>query len=250
VDATHDLPDNVRDYLGALLDVTRTSLDVDAIYVTGSIALGDFQLPTSDVDLMVITEGPTPRGGLQGLATAIGAVPIPVRGLEFVVYSLEAVARPDPTPRWELNLNVGPRLAEPHVGFDPLAEPRHWFVLDLALARQSGIALLGPPARDVITDLPRAWLVEAISESIRWHAAEDTATPNRVLNLCRAWRWADDGTLTSKTVAAEWAFSRTGDPVIHEALRVRATGDGSLDPHEVDGFVARTLETVEGALAL
>ena len=43
----------------------------------------------------------------------------------------------------------------------------------------------------------------------------------------------------SKTVAAEWAYSRTSDPIVHDALHIRATGAGALDPDGVDRFVAR-----------
>ncbi len=223
------------------MTATRSSLrdDLEAIYITGSIALGDFQPATSDVDLLVATRSTLPHGRLAELADGVAAVSIPVRGLEYVVYPLAALRDPEPTPAWELNLNVGPRLAARHTGFDPSAEPRYWAVLDLALARQSGLPLVGPAASALIASIPRQWLRSALQESLAWHDAEDRGSPNQVLNACRAWLWAEHGRLTSKTLAAEWAFARTGEAVIREALQVRATGAGAIDADAAARLVGR-----------
>ena len=173
------VPGPVARYLSGLLAATRSSLhdDLEAIYVTGSIALGDFQPATSDVDLLVATRSTLPHGRLAELADGVAAVSIPVRGLEYVVYPLAALRDPEPTLAWELNLNVGPRLAARHTGFDPSAEPRYWSVLDLALARQSGLPLVGPAASALIASIPREWLRSALKESLAWHEAEDRGSP-------------------------------------------------------------------------
>ena len=164
---------------------------------------------------------------------------IPVQGLEYVVYPVAALRSPAATPAWELNLNVGPRLAARHTGFDPSAEPRYWSILDLALARQSGLPLVGPAASALIASIPRQWLRSALQESLAWHDAEDHGSPKQVLNACRAWLWAEHGRLTSKTHAAEWAFARTGEAVIREALQVRATGAGAIDADAAARLVVR-----------
>src|SRR5205809_701160 len=101
---------------------------VAGIYLIGSVAFADFQAASSDVDVIVVTKRSLPLDDRQHLADGVAAVPIPVRGLEFVVYPREVLQHLDATPRWELNLNVGPRLASPHVGFDPTAELRYWVV--------------------------------------------------------------------------------------------------------------------------
>jgi hypothetical protein len=127
-------------------------------------------------------------------------------------------------------------------------EPRYWVILDLALARQSGIPLLGPPAREVIGEIPGAWIAEDLRDELAWLRANEPGSPNRVLNLCRAWRWTADGTLVSKSDAAAWAHDLTGDVVAEAAARTRATGVGSLDAAEVKEFVERVEPLVERAL--
>src|SRR5262245_23008914 len=238
-----------NDYLERLDEATLGAVEVAGMYATGSIALGDFQPATSDVDVMVVTQRSTSRPNLNDLIDAIAAIPIPVRGLEYVAYPLDAVAHPEETPRWELNLNLGPRLAAPHVGFDPTAEPRYWFILDIALARQSAISLHGPPAAKLIGPIPDRWIADALAEGISWHAKHEPSSANRVLSLCRAWRWTADQTLTSKGAAAAWADARLPDPVIGAAADIRATGSRRLNPEDVERFAARIEPEIERALA-
>ena len=68
-----------------------------------------------------------------------------MRGLEFVLYA-------DP-PAFQLNLNTVPGM-EHHEGYDPAAEPRFWFVLDLEIAREHGRPLVGPHPRELVGELP------------------------------------------------------------------------------------------------
>jgi hypothetical protein len=219
------------------------------MYLIGSLAFDDFQPPTSDVDILVVTNAMTPRPTLQALADDIARIPIPVRGLEYVVYPRPAVEHVAAEPGWQLNLNLGPRLAVPHVGFDPDAEPSYWVALDLAVAREHGVALIGPDPRHLIGKVPDDLVAAALQQALEWHEEADAAGPNHVLNATRAWRWAETRDLTSKTASAEWAYSRTGDPVVHEALRIRATGEGSLDPAAADAFTSRARHAFDEASA-
>src|SRR4051812_42100105 len=74
---------------------------VAGIYLIGSVAFADFQAASSDVDVIVVTKRSLTLDERQHLADAVAAVPIPVRGLEFVVYPRGALENLDPTPRWE-----------------------------------------------------------------------------------------------------------------------------------------------------
>jgi hypothetical protein len=234
------LPPSVSDYLDSIVGATRAQLgeDLVGICAIGSIALGDFQPATSDVDLIVVTADSLPMDRRHALADAVAGLPIPVRGLECVVYPRQALARPASRPRWEINLNAGPRLPARHETFDPADEDRYWAVLDLAVARESALALVGPPAAELFPEISRALVAEALREGLEWHGAWDGASPNRVLNTARAWYWAVEGRLVSKSEAAGWANARTGETIVSDAQRVRATGEGSLDPAAVSRFAA------------
>ena len=122
----------------------------------GSAALGDFDPARSDVDVQAVaTKRLVARRARSGSPSALShaALPCPVRGLEFVLYAREDL--PTARPAFQLNLNTGPRM-ERHAGLRPGAEPRFWFVLDVAIARERAHPLAGPPAATCCPSSPRA----------------------------------------------------------------------------------------------
>jgi hypothetical protein len=150
------------------------------------------------------------------------ALACPVRGLELVLYARESL----PIPAYQLNLNTGPRM-ERRLSYDAGEEPRFWFTLDLAIARDHAIALAGPPSRDVLPELPRETIVEALHAALGWYAGSGGDEAQTVLAACRAWAWATDGRWRSKGAAAAWARGRLQDPgPVDRALAHRE------DPHE------------------
>ena len=142
----------------------------------------------------------------------------------------------DDEPVRRLDLNTGADGSD-HVGLDPVAEPAHWFVIDRSIARARGRALFGPLPRDVLAPVPRGEVLAALGDSLDWHAAHESTSPNSVLNACRAWRWTRTGRWTSKRAAAEWARDRMSDPAAIDAALVAQAAGGALDAGMVAGFV-------------
>jgi hypothetical protein len=202
-----------------------------AVYLSGSAVLGDWAAAVSDLDVIAITAGPLPGAVKQRVLAAVDhrALPCPARGLELVVYTRDAVSELSAPVKFELNFNTGPGMPEHHT-FDAGAEPGHWFLLDLAVARSHGRALLGPRPDRVIGPAAPRQLLEALAESIRWHSAHDRSGVNRVLNACRAWRYAVEGVWSSKGAAARWALEQGWDAeTITAALKRRENGRDARD---------------------
>jgi hypothetical protein len=213
-----------------LTDLTaRLAGTVEAAWIVGSSALGDFDPARSDVDVQAVSATRLPGPELRALAAALTAVPCPVRGLEFVLYAR------DEAPRFSLNLNTGPGM-DHHEGYDPDAEASFWFTLDVSIARQHARPLLGPHPQTVLPELPQDVVREAARESLRWWRGHDGG--QAILAGCRAWAWASDGSWRSKGDAAEWAIARLDDPApVHAALAARS-GDPGPTPGQVDAFLA------------
>ena len=225
--------------------------DLVAVYLGGSGALGGVAAAQSDVDLVAVCAAAPGEELRRAIVAGLGGLAMgwPMRGLEFVLYTRAAVADPAERPRFELNLNVGPRMPY-HLSLDPASEPAHWFVLDLAILRDHGRPLAGPPARDLVAPIPRRRLLEALRDSLAWHGAHEPALQQAVLNACRGWRFTEEGVWSSKDDAGAWALDRSDDPAtVSAALAVRH-GDRSrpLDPARVDAFQRRVLDRVEHAL--
>ncbi|HET7480388.1 MAG TPA: aminoglycoside adenylyltransferase domain-containing protein [Rubrobacteraceae bacterium] len=213
--------------------------NLHAAYLSGSVALGGYVPGQSDIDIMAVCRHPLPDERKRKLADAVSHVAdtCPTRGLEFVLYSRGAVATPSRSPRFEINLNAGPEMPY-HLSLDPASEPSHWFVLDVSIAREHGLRLAGPPSHEVFAPIPRSWLLDALEDSLVWHAEHETLTHYSVLNACRAWRFAEEGVWSSKEAGAKWARPRVEDPtVIDAALEIRRGQARRLDPSEVRAFV-------------
>jgi len=136
-------------------------------------------------------------------------------------------------PRFQLNLNTGPRM-EHHVAYDADEDPRFWFTIDVSIARQSGIALIGPPAAVVLPEPPRSLVAAAVLEALDFYASAPGATDQALLSACRAWAWASDAVWRSKGDSVRWAMPRLAAPgPVARALR-RRDGDVEAPPTAQD----------------
>jgi hypothetical protein len=184
----------------------------------------------------------------QRIVAEVGAdaTRCPARKLELVVYRLETARSGAPTRDFELNLNAGADTPL-HADHDVSEVAGHWFSIDRSVFAQAGIALRGPPAREVFTPIPPRALVPVLVDSVRWHRTAGGEPSDAVLNACRALRFATDGRWSSKPEAGWWAVEGGQAPpdLVATACAAR-TRPTTLDPAEVAGF----LETVESRLAV
>jgi hypothetical protein len=188
----------LAEYLAELTSRLRRQLGdrLVAAWVVGSGALGDFDPQHSDVDVQAVSTDHLARAELEALAAALShaALPVPVRGLELVLYAREDLT--DPLgPAFSLNLNTGPGMNH-HEGYDPEAEPRFWFTLDVAIARERSQPLVGPSPATVLPALPRELLLAAHRESIAWY--REHAPELAAVTEARARAWETEGVWISK----------------------------------------------------
>ena len=224
--------------------------DLVGAWLIGSGALGGSVAESSDLDLVAVCAHAPSVDLIQQVVAGLTeeAMTWPVRGLEFVLYPRAAVASASRSPQLALNLNVGPRMPL-HLSTDAAAEPAHWFVIDLAILREHGLVLHGLPAHEVVAPIPRRWLLDALGDGLAWHAANEPAPHQSVLNAGRAWRFAAEGVWSSKDAAAGWVLPRTEDPdLVNASLAIRH-GDRSrtLDPARVNRFVREVQALVQQA---
>jgi len=212
--------------------------------VVGSGALGGFDPQRSDIDVQAVASERLGPGELEELAAALShpELACPVRGLEFVLYAREDLSDPS-GPAFQLNLNTGPRM-RPHVGLDPDAEPRFWFILDAAIAREQSRPLAGRPPRELLPPLPRELVLGALSDALTWWRSHDAG--GAILAACRAWAWLDRDQWLSKGDAAAWAADRLADAGPIERALARRADDTAPEPSPDD--VAAVVEPVERLL--
>jgi hypothetical protein len=202
-------PGVVDRYLEQLVEEIRSVFGdrVAGVWLLGSLAYGGFG-PSSDIDVQAAVADPA-TSEIDRLVERIvhPALPCPAEGLEFVLYDVAELECPAPPLRWALNLNGGPNRPR-SVNTDPGTEPWHWFLLDLAIGRQTGRTLSGRDLDQVAGPISRADQVAAVAASFRWHAEHDEEGANRVANAARGLHFLITGRWISKPAALEWAGSQ------------------------------------------
>ena len=194
-------------------------------WLFGSGALGDLDRATSDLDVQVVTAVRLARAEREQLVARLShpALACPVRGLELVLYARDDLN--DPLgPAFQLNLNTGPRMAQ-HVAYDPGEDPRFWFVLDVAIGREAGRVLAGPPPADVFPEMPYALVLDSLQLALAWFATNNRRGDQAALAAARAWAWAEDGRWLAKGPAAVWLTSRVARELVAHSRAPRAGAD-------------------------
>jgi hypothetical protein len=249
VDLEADLGADVDGYLRELVARARGVLgdDLRGVCLMGSAAVGAYRPGRSDLDVAIVLDRPVPVVRREAVVAAVEheALPCPARGLELVTYDRAGLARPD-GPAYLINLNTGARM-DRHVSFAPDEDPRFWFVLDVAIGRALGRALLGPPPAELFPVLPDPLVRSAALDSLDWWWAHGGHRAAAVLAACIAWRWTAGGGWASKSAAARWAAVRLDDPAVVLAALDRREGDGTL-PFD-NGAAERLVAMVRGELA-
>lgn len=219
-------------YLDALNSRVRGELGSSLVAVTlvGSAGAGWYEPGVSDVDVAVVVRRALHEASARSLAAKLShsQLPCPAPRLELVVYRRDLLTKPRWPLPFELNLNTGHGTTD-HVGLDPSAEAAHWFLLDLAIARERSTPLSGPPLHALLGEIPRPAVLEALRSALDWYDSEEADPASSILAACRAWHYAEENDWGSKRDAAEWAAARLSDPApVHAALTLRGGGTAEV----------------------
>lgn len=220
--------------------VRTIGTDLVGVYFVGSVALGGYVPGESDIDIAAVSNTALPDPQKQRVASAVveASAACPTRGVEFTLYRREVVGSPPAGADFEVNANGGPRMPTA-VHVDASAESGFWYVLDRAIAHRSGLAISGPPARQIFADVDRGALLHSMSQSMAWHRVHEKGTLYSVLNACRAWRYAAEDVLGSKLEGAAWARTRWPDSgLIDAAVALRHGAEATIDDAAVDALLS------------
>ncbi|HEY7293652.1 MAG TPA: aminoglycoside adenylyltransferase domain-containing protein [Dehalococcoidia bacterium] len=223
---------DVNVFLARLLAEVRSALGerLTAMYLRGSLASGDFDPESSDIDVLVVTEGALGDDAVVALAAmharlaASGLAWAP--HLECSYWPRDAVRRYDPT-----------RARYPELGVDkPFDLRQHGVdcVIELHIVREHGVALAGPPPAELIDPVTPEELRAAVRSLLDGWWTDMLDQPEwfrdrryqafAVLSMCRALYTLQRGAVVSKPAAAAWARTALADqwvPLIDRALAWR-----------------------------
>ncbi len=219
-----------RQAVNAVLGVTNGQLT--AAYLHGSAVLGGWT-PRSDVDLLLVADDEL--DALDPVAAVLAESAFPGNGLECsVVSQAQAAAAADPP--WPFLLHVvtgesgGPRIGPgaSHPGDRDL-------LMHYVVCRAAGYAVHGPPATELIGEVPRAAILSYLADELDWGLAHGTEA-YVVLNACRALVYRSDQAIVSKVAGGQEALRRGLGPAaliaraLDQQLGRRDTGPRDTGP--------------------
>lgn len=247
------------DQLTAVVDLVRSTLGphVRGVYLYGSAVAGALQA-ASDLDLLVLTDRRTTpaqrRALIAGLRplSARNARPRGWRPVELTVAAVPDIVPPRYPPRVDFQSGEWLRAE-----FDA-SKPRPWrtpnpdLFIVLAQVTRASIALIGPPARDALLEIPGSDLTRAMTDEIGSLLDDmETDTANVLLTLARIWHTLATQEFASKDTAADWAVAQPGAalPVLEMARdEYRGTAPGGA--HDGDPWADRQAEARSAARLL
>jgi len=225
-----------------------------AMYLSGSLALGDFDAERSDIDFVVVTDSDLPDDlllALRAMHDRFNASASPwATEVEAAYIPQNALRRYDPARARHPHIERG---AGEILDMDQLGSD---WIIQRFILREYGVVIAGPDPRTLIAPVSSRDLHQSVVTLMNnWWGPmrEDPAPLHRhtigyqsyaVLTMCRILYTLDTGTVVSKPVAARWARGIADgrwDTLIERALTWRK--DGQTVPADDD--VNETLALIQ-----
>jgi predicted nucleotidyltransferase len=209
------------------------------MYLYGSLATGDFDLETSDIDFLVVTTSSLSDKTIADLETMHHR--IWKSGLKWAA-KLEGSYIPKRDIRRHSPRSAPcPTVNESRFYLDKRGSD---WIIQRHIIREQGITLAGPDPKTLIDALGPADIRKAVKgvlqewwfpmlEDPTWlrkHGSEYHAYA--ILTMCRALYTLEKGAIVSKPIAARWVQSKLGEPwsqVIEQSLDPEKHDSGKSD---------------------
>lgn len=249
---------DVNAALGDLLARTQALLGnhLHGVYLVGSLALGDFDPRSSDIDVVVVTDTAITDDlfdGLRGLHAQLAANSSPwAERIEAVYIPCAALRRGAPDTTHYPQRERGTPLFQA-----PLEEgwPFQRFTL-----RERGVVVAGPDPRTLVDPVAPQEMRSAVAAIAGMWAEQAARDPSWlewlqqrdsqifvVLTLCRMLYSLATGSVASKPQAAAWAMRELGEPwaaLVKRSLAQQHEAE-EVAQHEVAQTVALVHLTLE-----
>jgi hypothetical protein len=182
------------------------------MYLDGSLALGEFNPETSDIDFIVTTDADLTDDqylALRAMHARFNAGDSPwATEVEAVYLAENALRRSDPENVQRLRIERGNEVLVK--GHSDSTWITHWFII-----REHRVVVAGPDPRSIIDPIDAQDLRQAMADLATLWLAELRQNPDvvqhrgaltyAVLTFCRMLYTVTWGTVVSKPVAARWA---------------------------------------------
>lgn len=253
--------EDIKIYIESLLERVSAKLGerLIGIYLHGSLAMGSYYRPKSDIDIIVVVAKPLPAKLAQdlGKAIALAAEDRPTTGnVELSVVTAESAKNmPIPMP-FEVHYSSG---WHDKILCDEVDYTRKRTDPDLAshlmYVTQRGVCLYGMPISEVFGQVEWPHFLDAVMDDLNWILEDEhiVETPYySILNICRVFQLLSENNqrVHSKDEGGEWGLKHLPAQfrsLIQQALDIyrspeivteeqRKTGDKSWNSADLLAF--------------
>lgn len=251
--------DDVNGILRRVLTGARTILGDNfvGLYLDGSLASGDFDVETSDIDFIVATAVPVSPSQFDALVELHGRVGQMnskwANELEGAYIPLDALRCYDPANATHPYIDRGGVLRWENLEMD--------WVIHRHVLYNGGITLAGPPIQTLVDSVTPEELRQAVIGLFNFwwlpmsqepaQLTEEGYRRYAVLTMCRMLYTLHKGDVVSKPAAARWALAHLETrwrPLISWAI-ARPTAVPTNNLHETQQFIEDTKTLVVAASA-
>jgi streptomycin 3"-adenylyltransferase len=216
-------------------EVSRTLVDalgddLVGVYLHGSAVLGGFRWESSDLDLLALSRVALTDLRFHRVVDSLATLQYPAKGLEFTLMTAGEASQPElSAPRFQMHLTTGDSNAVRSVVDGRLRQGDRDLILHLAVCRDYGDTIVGPPAQISLAAIPDDAIESAMRDEIGW-AREHGSLEYLVLTSARAWLFFATQRIASKIDAGEWAAAHDAEPAVIEAALERQRGSTTTIP--------------------
>lgn len=204
--------------------------DLLALYISGSLTMGDFQSTSSDVDFLAVTRRPLDVGDLPRIIRLHADLAREPFGARLAgSYTAAGHLRP-----WGIEGD----LVSVEPGTQPTFGPSDYSADNMWALRNKALVLVGDPPESVMPDVDEQTVRAGLREYLGELIARIAVVPGEdlspcLLNIARCMFGIAAGRACTKQEAADWLLTREPDlaPCLLAALHVRS-GVGKPQLHE------------------
>ena len=212
-------PQEIKDFLIPVISYIHSVLRDKLIgtYLHGSLAMGSFQLDSSDIDLIFVVKEHLSSEENREIVNYLNKIRLPGRSIDVSIL-LEAVLQNPQYPIFvELNYDYPDDIFA--------NEPDNQVVAHLYEAKERGFCIWGKPVSEVFSKIPAKYYLLSIIDDLKYtrkYLLEDPVY--WVLNACRTMAFIKEGTVLSKPEGGEWGTTNLPEKyrnLINQALLCR-----------------------------
>lgn len=221
----------VKAIIQKLVESLRNVIDdnLTGVYLHGSLAMGNFNPVSSDIDILVVVKESLSLETKNVLWTHLQLLSqdAPAKGFELSVVTLNALKNfKYPTP-YEFHYSPGMSSSQ----IEDSGEHDPDLAAHFVITKARGICLYGEPIEDNFPEVSRTYYLKSIANDAKWSYNNIQKGPKdgictvpvyAVLNFCRISAFIQSDLITSKKEAGEWGLEnlpRKYKSIIQEALR-------------------------------